>query len=136
MHACTESAELGLYTEPAYTLSREGSAHPLILVCEHASRFIPPGLNDLGLSHDAAREHIAWDIGALALAEGLSQALGATLLAANYSRLLIDLNRPHHAPDSIPLQSEIYPIPGNRDLDEVTREYRRECLFQPFHARL
>lgn len=136
MHACTESAELGLFTEPAYTLSREDSAHPLILVCEHASRFIPPGLNDLGLSHDAAREHIAWDIGALALAEGLSQALGATLLAANYSRLLIDLNRPRHAPDSIPSQSEIYPIPGNRDLDEATREYRRESLFKPFHARL
>ncbi|OYP97845.1 N-formylglutamate amidohydrolase [Pseudomonas mandelii] len=136
MHACTESAELGLFTEPAYTLSREDSAHPLILVCEHASRFIPPGLNDLGLSHDAAREHIAWDIGALELAEGLSQTLGATLLAANYSRLLIDLNRPRHAPDSIPSQSEIYPIPGNRDLDEATRDYRRESLFNPFHARL
>jgi predicted N-formylglutamate amidohydrolase len=136
MHACTESAELGLFTEPAYTLSHEDSAHPLILVCEHASRFIPPGLNDLGLSHDAAREHIAWDIGALELAEGLSQTLGATLLAANYSRLLIDLNRPRHAPDSIPSQSEIYPIPGNRDLDEATRDYRRESLFNPFHARL
>jgi predicted N-formylglutamate amidohydrolase len=136
MHACTESAELGLFTEPAYTLSREDSAHPLILVCEHASRFIPPGLNDLGLSHDAAREHIAWDIGALELAEGLSQTLGATLLAANYSRLLIDLNRPRHASDSIPSQSEIYPIPGNRDLDEATRDYRRESLFNPFHARL
>ncbi|MHC8371554.1 N-formylglutamate amidohydrolase [Pseudomonas sp. MDT1-85] len=136
MPACTESAELGLYTQPAYTLSREASEHPLILVCEHASRFIPAGLNDLGLSHEAAREHIAWDIGALALAEGLSQALGATLLAANYSRLLIDLNRPRHAPDSIALQSEIYQVPGNRDLDEATRDYRRHCLFKPFHARL
>jgi predicted N-formylglutamate amidohydrolase len=136
MRACTESAELGLYTGPAYTLSREDSDHPLILVCEHASRFIPAGLNDLGLSHEAAHEHIAWDIGALALAEGLAEALGATLLAANYSRLLIDLNRPRHAPDSIPLQSEIYQVPGNRDLDEATREYRRHCLFKPFHARL
>jgi predicted N-formylglutamate amidohydrolase len=136
MRACTESAELGLYTQPAYTLSREASEHPLILVCEHASRFIPDGLNDLGLSDEAAREHIAWDIGALALAEGLAEALGATLLAANYSRLLIDLNRPRHAPDSIPLQSEIYQVPGNRDLDEATREYRRHCLFKPFHARL
>ncbi|MGG7554537.1 N-formylglutamate amidohydrolase [Pseudomonas sp. ES3] len=134
MRACTESAELGLYTRPAYTLSREASEHPLILVCEHASRFIPDGLNDLGLSEEAAREHIAWDIGALALAEGLAEALGATLLAANYSRLLIDLNRPRHAPDSIPLQSEIYQVPGNRDLDEATREYRRHCLFKPFHA--
>ncbi|WLG48047.1 N-formylglutamate amidohydrolase [Pseudomonas sp. FP1742] len=136
MRACTESAELGLYTQPAYTLSRETSEYPLILVCEHASRFIPAGLNDLGLNETAAREHIAWDIGALALAEGLAETLGATLLAANYSRLLIDLNRPRHAPDSIPLQSEIYQVPGNRDLDEATREYRRHCLFKPFHARL
>jgi predicted N-formylglutamate amidohydrolase len=136
MRACTESAEFGLYTGPAYTLSREDSDHPLILVCEHASRFIPAGLNDLGLSHEAAREHIAWDIGALALAEGLSRALGATLLAANYSRLLVDLNRPLQAPDSIPAQSEIYQVPGNRDLDEATREYRRQSLFEPFHSRL
>lgn len=136
MRACTESAEFGLYTGPAYTLSREDSDHPLILVCEHASRFIPTGLNDLGLSHEAAREHIAWDIGALALAEGLSRALGATLLAANYSRLLVDLNRPLQAPDSIPAQSEIYQVPGNRGLDEATREYRRQSLFEPFHSRL
>jgi predicted N-formylglutamate amidohydrolase len=136
MRACTESAELGLYTEPAYTLSREDSDHPLMLVCEHASRFIPAGLNDLGLSDEAAREHIAWDIGALALAEGLSRALGTTLLAANYSRLLVDLNRPRQAPDSIPVQSEIYQVPGNRDLNEATREYRRQSLFEPFHSRL
>ncbi|MEB0045883.1 MULTISPECIES: N-formylglutamate amidohydrolase [unclassified Pseudomonas] len=136
MRACTESVELGLYTEPPYTLSREASEHPLILVCEHASRFIPPSLNNLGLSPEAAGEHIAWDIGALSLAEQLSEALGATLLAANYSRLLIDLNRPRHALDSIPLQSEIYQVPGNRDLDEATREYRRQCLFKPFHTRL
>jgi len=136
MHACTESAELGLYTRPVYNLSREDSTNPLILVCEHASRYIPDTLNNLGLDEAAAREHIAWDIGALQLAEQLSEQLGATLLSANYSRLLIDLNRPRHAPDSIPLQSEIYPIPGNRELDEATREYRRQTLFKPFHARL
>lgn len=136
MPVCTESVELGLYTEPPYTLSREASEHPLILVCEHASRFIPPALNDLGLSHEAAREHIAWDIGALALAQRLSETLGVTLLAANYSRLLIDLNRPRHAPDSIPGQSEIYQVPGNRQLDEAARDYRRQTLFTPFHTRL
>ncbi|MDD1140825.1 N-formylglutamate amidohydrolase [Pseudomonas sp. TNT2022 ID233] len=136
MHTCTESAELGLYTRPVYNLSREDSTHPLILVCEHASRYIPEALNNLGLDDVAAREHIAWDIGALALAEQLSEQLGATLLSANYSRLLIDLNRPRHAPDSIPAQSEIYQVPGNRELDEATRDYRRQCLFKPFHTRL
>jgi predicted N-formylglutamate amidohydrolase len=136
MHACTESAELGLYTRPVYNLSRADATHPVILVCEHASRYIPEALNNLGLDDAAAREHIAWDIGALELAEQLSVKLGATLLSANYSRLLIDLNRPRHAPDSIPPQSEIYQVPGNRELDEATREYRRQCLFKPFHARL
>ncbi|MFW9078965.1 N-formylglutamate amidohydrolase [Pseudomonas sp. P2757] len=136
MHACTESAELGLYTRPVYNLSHEDSTHPLILVCEHASRYIPEALNNLGLDEAAAREHIAWDIGARELAEQLSEQLGATLLSANYSRLLIDLNRPRHAPDSIPAQSEIYQVPGNRELDEATREYRRQTLFKPFHTRL
>ena len=27
-------------------------------------------------------------------------------------------------------------MPGNRELDEATREYRRQTLFKPFHARL
>ncbi|ABA73799.1 putative N-formylglutamate amidohydrolase family protein [Pseudomonas fluorescens Pf0-1] len=125
-----------MYTRPVYNLSREDSTHPLILVCEHASRYIPEALNNLGLDDTAAREHIAWDIGALALAEQLSEQLGATLLSANYSRLLIDLNRPRHALDSIPAQSEIYQVPGNRELDEATREYRRQSLFKPFHTRL
>lgn len=136
MDTCTKSAEHDFYTEPAYRLLREDSEHPLILVCEHASHYIPPALHDLGLDPVAAREHIAWDPGALELAESLSQTLGATLIAANYSRLLIDLNRPRHAPDSIPLQSEIYQVPGNQHLDEATREYRRQHLFTPFHQRL
>ncbi|OLF54398.1 N-formylglutamate amidohydrolase [Pseudomonas chlororaphis] len=136
MQTCTESTELGLYNRPAYQLLREDSEHPLILVCEHASRYIPAALDDLGLTPEAAREHIAWDPGALELAQNLSQTLGATLIFANYSRLLVDLNRPTQAHDSIPLQSEIYQIPGNQNLDEATREYRRKQLFKPFHTRL
>ncbi|MGN8277541.1 N-formylglutamate amidohydrolase [Pseudomonas sp. SMN5] len=136
MRESIECAEAGLYTGPAYRLLREDSECPVLLVCEHASRFIPPALNDLGLDDTASREHIAWDIGALALAERLSETLGATLLSANYSRLLIDLNRPLHVPDSIPPQSEIYQIPGNQSLDAATREYRQRCLFHPFHDRL
>jgi predicted N-formylglutamate amidohydrolase len=136
MRESIECAESGLYTKPAFRLLREDSEHPLLLVCEHASRFIPDALNDLGLDETAAQEHIAWDIGALALAERLSETLGATLLSANYSRLLIDLNRPLHVADSIPAQSEIYQIPGNQSLDDATRAYRQQCLFHPFHDQL
>jgi len=136
MRVSTETSEYGLYDKPVYTVSREKAEHAVILVCEHASAYIPPELGDLGLTNEAAREHIAWDIGALALAESLSKALGATLISANYSRLLIDLNRPLEAPDSIPVRSEIYDVLGNQRLDSATRQYRQERLFNPFHQRL
>ncbi|WP_166359522.1 N-formylglutamate amidohydrolase [Pseudomonas akapageensis] len=136
MPAFIETPEHGLYTEPVYTVSQEDGEHPVILVCEHASPFMPAALQRLGLSIEAAGEHIAWDIGAQALALHLSQRLGATLISANYSRLLIDLNRPLQAPDSIPQRSEIYEVAGNQHLDEATRQYRRDCLFTPFHHKL
>ena len=136
MRAFTETPEWGLYDKPVYSVSRENAEHPVILVCEHASAYIPAELTDLGLSDKEAKEHIAWDIGALALAESLSQALNATLICANYSRLLIDLNRPLEAPDSIPVRSEIYEVLGNQQLDEKTRQYRQACLFEPFHRKL
>lgn len=136
MPISTENPERGFYESPPFTLHRPDARHPVILVCEHASRFIPPQLQQLGLDDAAAREHIAWDIGALDLALALSERLDATLLAASYSRLLIDLNRPLAAPDSIPEHSEVYDIPGNRGLSEATRRYRQAQLFEPFHQRL
>ncbi|VVO33755.1 N-formylglutamate amidohydrolase [Pseudomonas fluorescens] len=136
MPAFIETPEHGLYSEPVYALSQEHSEHPVILVCEHASPYIPAQLERLGLSAEAAREHIAWDIGAHALAQQLSKTLGATLISAGYSRLLIDLNRPLEAPDSIPERSEVYEVVGNQNLDDATRQYRRDCLFTPFHQKL
>lgn len=136
MPAFIETPEHGLYSEPVYTLSQEDSEHPVILVCEHASPYIPAQLERLGLSIEAACEHIAWDIGAQTLAQQLSKTLGATLISAGYSRLLIDLNRPLEAPDSIPERSEIYEVTGNRQLDDATRQYRRDRLFTPFHQKL
>jgi predicted N-formylglutamate amidohydrolase len=130
------SIERGLYSEPPARLLNPEGRNQVLLVCEHASRFIPEPLRQLGLDDVAAREHIAWDIGALALAEALSARMDAPLLVAGYSRLLIDLNRPLEAPDSIPEHSEVYPIPGNFGLSAQARRERQECLFEPFHRQL
>ncbi|MDF3933449.1 N-formylglutamate amidohydrolase [Pseudomonas citronellolis] len=130
------STESGLYHEPPFRLLNPQGRSPVLLVCEHASRYIPAELAQLGLDDAAAREHIAWDIGALALAEALSARLDAPLLVAGYSRLLIDLNRPLTAPDSIPAHSEVYPIPGNLRLGEADRRERQARLFEPFHRTL
>ena len=83
------STESGLYRRPPFEIVNPQGKSPVLLVCEHASRYIPEELAQLGLDDAAAAEHIAWDIGALDLARELSARLDATLLVANYSRLLM-----------------------------------------------
>ncbi len=118
---------------PAVSTSREASQHPVVLLCEHASDYIPPGYHNLGLPPGIERTHIGWDIGAFALADQLSLRLGAPLISGNYSRLLIDLNRPLHAPDSMPRVSDGHVIPGNHDLEQEEKHRRQHVLFESFH---
>ena len=71
----------------------------------------------------SSKRHIAWDPGALPVAERMAAALDAVLVQSCISRLVIDCNRPLDAPDLIPAVSETTEIPGNRDLtgDERAR---------------
>lgn len=50
------------------TVLRASGASPVVLVCEHASHFIPTDLGDLGLNAKARYSHIAWDPGAMGVA--------------------------------------------------------------------
>lgn len=106
---------------------------PFVLVCEHASRLLPPGYGRLGLPRAEFDRHIAWDIGAAEMATRLACLLDAPLFLAGYSRLLIDLNRPPDSPTSIPEISESTAIPGNLGLDPAERRRRYELAFKPFH---
>lgn len=108
----------------------------VLIVCEHASRALPERLGTLGLSEEALASHIAWDPGALAVAERLSRSLDATLVHQRFSRLAYDCNRPPEAPGAMPDVSEIYEIPGNRDLSPQDRDERTKALYRPFHARI
>jgi predicted N-formylglutamate amidohydrolase len=116
-------------------LNRHGSSG-LILICEHASNYIPPAYRRLGLASADLRRHIAWDIGALVLAQHLSARLDAPLIYASHSRLLLDLNRDPAAADSIVEHSEDTPIPGNVGLSTDERQHRRQWLYEPFHREL
>jgi predicted N-formylglutamate amidohydrolase len=112
---------------------REG---PLILVCEHASNAFPAQWGDLGLSTDQRAAHIAWDPGALGLAENLAQSLDATLVEARVSRLIYDLNRPPHSKGAMPQTSEIHEVAGNHNLTATDRLARTNAIYQPFHNAL
>lgn len=121
-------------TEAAVTtLNPEGSS-PFVLLCEHASNHIPEPYKGLGLGAADLTRHIAWDIGAAALARQLSARLDAPLFLSGYSRLLIDCNRPLGSPTSIPVLSEATEIPGNRDLPAAEVAARQDRYFRPFHA--
>lgn len=121
---------------PPYRVVNEAGQSGIILVCEHASNFIPPRYEGLGVGAIDLERHIAWDIGAEATSLALSRLIDAPLVLANYSRLLIDLNRPPASPSSIPVISERTEIPGNMDIGDVERNWRIENLFTPFHDRV
>jgi len=118
---------------PAVTeLRRDGGSEFVILV-DHASRLLPKKLGGLGLPESELTRHIAWDIGALAVAKRVSEALDAPLVAQNYSRLAIDCNRDPVTEGSIPLISEMTPIPGNQEISPAARQARIDEIFTPYH---
>lgn len=130
-------------TQDSYTLlsPEDGAAvathnpagkSPVLLVCEHASRRIPASLDGLGLSIETAKSHVAWDPGALAVASMLSETLDATLIAARFSRLVYDCNRPPEAAGATPAKSEIFEIAGNADIPPAQRAARIAEIYEPF----
>jgi len=134
MTAADDSPLLTPDEGPAVQVLNAQGAAPMVLVCEHASRFIPAALNGLGLSDEAAASHAAWDIGAFDLAKKLSQVLDAPLVAARVSRLVYDCNRPPEADSSIPAQSEVFAVPGNCGLSEQQRAVRVRDVYEPFRT--
>jgi predicted N-formylglutamate amidohydrolase len=119
---------------PAVTV-REGHG-PFVVVCEHAANRLPRALGTLGLAAADLDRHIAWDPGAVAVAEHLAETLGADLVVQNYSRLAVDCNRAPHLPDAVVERSEDTIIAGNVGLIESERSARVKLLWKPFHDAL
>ncbi|MEO5926184.1 MAG: N-formylglutamate amidohydrolase [Bryobacteraceae bacterium] len=115
------------------TLRPAGSSR-FVLICDHASNHVPEELHGLGLPASELQRHIAWDIGAAAVTEGLSEILDAPAVLCGVSRLVIDCNRHHNASGLIPEVSDGTVIPGNLKLSEADRAARIERYFQPYHA--
>lgn len=104
-----------------------------LIVCEHAGKRIPETLGTMGLSEEDRARHIAWDIGARAVAVELSDILAAPLFTQRYSRLVCDCNRQPGVAAFTPDISEATAIPGNLNLSEAERQARADEIFWPFH---
>jgi predicted N-formylglutamate amidohydrolase len=118
---------------PAITINADGMS-PFVLLCDHASNRIPEEYGDLGLTPRERLMHIAWDPGALAVSRRLVELLDAPLVQSTVSRLVVDCNRWHDAPDLIPAVSERTEIAGNRGVGANERARRIADFHAPFHA--
>ncbi len=108
-------------------------AYPVLLVCDHASNRIPHGLGQLGLPEEVLQQHVGWDIGAGEVTRRLAAKLNLPAVFANYSRLVIDCNRPLSHRHAFPDYSDGHPVPGNQDLGQAARRQRVSEIFEPYH---
>ena len=123
--------------EPApVTVHNENGPSPFLIVADHAGNFMPRALGRLGLPESECEAHIAWDIGIAAVSRLVADALDATLVQQNYSRLIIDCNRAPGSETSIPEISELISVPGNIGLSEGQKAARVREIFRPYHDRI
>lgn len=106
---------------------------PILLLCDHASNFIPEAFGSLGLDQESLEDHIAWDVGAAGVTRNLSDLLDCPAILTTASRLLIDCNRDPADWDSIVEVGERTPVPGNVGLSETERAARVAAYHTPYH---
>jgi predicted N-formylglutamate amidohydrolase len=105
----------------------------VVVICDHASKTMPPELKGLGLSPEDLERHIAWDIGAAEVAIFLAARFKLPAVFCGVSRLVIDCNRDPADPASIPTKVDGTPIPGNANMKIWDKAERMSRWFQPYH---
>ncbi len=127
---------LGPHDPAPFALIRPDGRSPYLLAADHAGQRVPAALAGLGLPQAELDRHIGWDIGIAGTTRRLAERLDAFAITQTYSRLVIDCNRPHAAPSSIPEHSDGTAVPGNYGLSPQARQQRIDEIFAPYHARL
>ena len=131
-----DTAELLSEQEPAaYEIFNHDGAAPLMIACDHASNRVPDVLKGLGIAPALLELHIAYDIGARQVAERLAMKFDAPLITANYSRLVIDLNRHFGDLGMFAEMSDEHVIVGNQNLTAQQMSARIDAIFRPYHRR-
>ena len=127
---------LGPADPPPFTWLNQEAGGDVLLTCDHASCAVPASLGTLGLAMEELTRHIGWDIGVEGVVRRMAASMGAPAIIAGYSRLVIDLNRPHDStrqPGSIPEVSDHTAIPANKGITMAAAEARADALFWPYH---
>jgi predicted N-formylglutamate amidohydrolase len=121
---------------PPFEIINENGASRALLVCEHGGVTVPRQLKTLGLSPEHFTRHYALDIGVRRVTQTLAQILDASAIIANYSRLVVDLNRAVDHPTTFAPSGEGTPVPGNIAMSAEDRALRLAEIYDPFHTAL
>lgn len=112
---------------------RDGADRRWLVLCDHATNRIPASLGDLGLTSEALERHIAYDIGALPVAQAVARRLSAPMFWHGWSRLVADPNRPPKHPEVVIPVSDLTEVPANQGLSEAARAERVDRFHTPYH---
>ena len=121
---------------PVFEIHNRNPESPIVLLCDHASNYVPEWLNggSLGLNAEDMDRHIAYDIGAAGLTRRVSDFLDASAILSGFSRLAIDANRGESDPTLIMRISDGLVVPANRSIGKGDRERRIALCHRPYHA--
>lgn len=123
-------------TQETFSILNPDGDSPCLLICEHASNYIPEKFQGLGVSPHYADRHWFYDVGAGDVTRQLSADLNAPAILATHSRLVVDLNRPIDHPTTFARTGEGVPVPGNENLDADARRNRLDQYYHPFHRQV
>lgn len=109
-----------------------------LITCDHAANTVPPqvGGGSLGLPREDMERHIAYDVGSYGVAQHLGVLLDGQVIAANFSRLVIDPNRGEDDPTLLMKLYDGSVIPENRAADAAETERRLNLCYRPYHQEL
>ncbi len=125
-----DATNLSHVQHPYTILAGDG---PLLLTCEHASERLPSPLRWPDADRRLHGTHWAFDLGARELTEELAAASMCSAVLADFSRLVIDPNRPLDSPTLIRKDAEGASVRLNEGLTNDARRERIERLYQPYH---
>ena len=125
---------LGSKDPAPFSIFNADSSSNLLFTSDHNGSAIPTKLKNLGVPLNELRRHVAYDIGIDAVAHALSARFNATLIVANYSRLVIDCNRHPGSAGSIPSVSDNTVVPGNKNLSDDDIKSREDEIFDAYHS--
>ncbi|MBT8493628.1 MAG: N-formylglutamate amidohydrolase [Deltaproteobacteria bacterium] len=121
-------------SKPYQVLGDLSSPGPFLFTCEHASNRVPDPYPISVSDRPLLEDHWGWDIGAAHLVRALVSELGGQAVLSDFSRLLVDPNRPVEADSLIVREIDGQVIDLNRNVDTDERDRRIGDFFEAYHG--